>query len=96
MSGTFLCPNSCGFAKVVAVEISREAAGLVKKAENESATKYCARIKQKQYNMFNSEFSEVGNNKFLIDFANFQKKLPNIKNKFSSWNSRKKEDREIK
>ena len=93
MSGTFLCPNSCGFAKVVAVQVSKEAAGLIKKAENESATKNCARIKHEQYTLFNSEFSEAGTNKFYIDFASYHKKLPNIREKFSGCNSRKKEEK---
>ena len=94
MSGTFLCPNSCGFAKVVAIEVAREVGSLTKKESKESETKYHARLKQEQYNQYTKDFSEVAKEKFRIDFASFNKKLPNLREKFTKWSFRKKDEKE--
>ncbi|KAK3709657.1 hypothetical protein QZH41_010994 [Actinostola sp. cb2023] len=46
MVGTFLCPNTCGFAKVVAVEVVRETSRSMLREKGESNTRYQARLKQ--------------------------------------------------
>lgn len=93
MAGTFLCPNSCGFAKVVAIQVAREADSSVKKESKESDTKYRARLKQEQYKQYTNEFAEITQGNFNMDFTRFHKKLPNLREKFSKWNFRKKDEK---
>ena len=88
MSGTFLCPNVCGFAKVVALEIGKEVQNSIKKKECESVKDYRNHVKEEQYKRFNNSFSETGG-KFDIDITKFHKNLLNLKSKVRKWSPRK-------
>jgi len=88
MSGTFLCPNSCGFAKVVALEIARGTA--LTREQDESTTKYQARLKLEQFHKFKNAFSSES---FLIDFLKFHKKLAALREKVNKWNTRKLDEK---
>lgn len=92
MSGTFLCPNTCGFARVVALELSRKTAGSLRKQQGESSTKFQARVKQEIFKEFNIAFSECGE-QFLIDSLKFHKKLPGLRATFTKWNFRKAKEK---
>ena len=88
MSGTFLCPNVCGFAKVVALEIGKEVQNSIKKKECESVKDYRNHVKEEQYKRFNNSFSETCG-KFDIDITKFHKNLLHLKSKVRKWNLRK-------
>ena len=92
MTGTFLCPQSCGFAKVGALEIVRSSSVL--RETGESNTKYQARLKVHQYNQFKSYFPEGTGpeNRFTISFK-FHKKLPGLREKINKWNPRKADEK---
>ena len=91
MSGTFLCPNSCGFAKVGALEIARGT--VLPRDKDESATKFQARLKREQYDRFISTFSCNNEERFAIDFLKFQKKISALREKVSKWNVKKLEEK---
>jgi len=92
MSGTFLCPNSCGFARVAALEISRKTTNLIRKETGESNTKYQARLKQEVFKKFQSTFEHC-NDKFNIDFMQFNKRIQGLKDTFNKWNFRKADEK---
>ena len=46
MESTFLSPNTCGFARIVAVEIAREVPTKLKRDQGESNYLFEARIKK--------------------------------------------------
>ena len=91
MSGTFLCPNSCGFAKIVALEIHRST--VLTRQQDESKTKHQARLKLEQYNKFKSTFSSDDRDSFSIDFVKFHKKLTVLREKVNKWNVRKLDEK---
>ncbi|XP_031553138.1 uncharacterized protein LOC116290271, partial [Actinia tenebrosa] len=91
MSGTFLCPNSCGFAKVAALEIARTT--VLIREQGESSTKYKAHLKTEQYNKFKSIFSSDDWERFSIDFIKFHKKLQALREKVNKWNVKKLEEK---
>jgi hypothetical protein len=96
MSGTFLCPSSCGFAKVGALEIVRSCS--LPKDKGESNTKYQARLKLEQYKQYISHFSEntdpvsTAEDRFSISFLQFVKKLPGLREKLKKWSGRRAEE----
>lgn len=92
MAGTFLCPNTCGFGKILALELSREAGNSLLREKGESNTKFRARILQEQYRQFKSVFSIVEDN-FNLDFHKFTKKLPSLRDAINKWNYRKVEEK---
>lgn len=93
MAGTFLCPNTCGFAKVVALEVSRKVAESLRREEGESKTKHHIRLQHEQYDQFKSFFSIVKES-FNIDFTKFIKKLPPLRDAIKKWNFRKANEKE--
>ena len=84
MSGTFLCPNTCGFRKIVALELSKEIGKSLPRAHGKGNSKYKARVLQEQYRQFKSFFEPVSGN-FDIDYKQFTKKLPSLKDAVSKW-----------
>ena len=88
MAGTFLCPNTCGFAKVLAVEVARQISSSIVRDPGESSTKFQARLKQEVFKAYNTAFSDC-REQFSIDFVKFHKKLPGLKEAFHKWNFRK-------
>jgi len=92
MAGTFLCPNTCGFAKIAALEISRERSSLIRREKGESNTKYQARLKQEMYKEFNDTFTDTMD-RFSVQFLQFHKKLPGLKDTINKWNFRKSDEK---
>lgn len=93
MSGTFLCPNTCGFAKVLALQVSRDVGRSYLKEKNESPTRYKSRVKDIEYERFQSFFTETQEGKLPVSLVNFSKNLPALKNAFNKWNTRKLEEK---
>lgn len=99
MSGTFICPGTCGFAKVIAFELSNGACSSITRGEKESKTKYQARLKQEQFAEFNRIYtvgidsSSSGDIKSIC-FQQFHKKLPGLREKIIKWNGRKLHEKE--
>lgn len=89
MSGTFLCPNTCGFAKVVALEVSREVSKRSSKEPSESPTRFKSRVKSEEYGLFQSYFTDTSEGKLQVNPAHFAKHLPSLKGAFNRWNTRK-------
>lgn len=87
MAGTFLCPSSCGFAKVVAVEITRKVETEFKNGEKDNKPTFRASLHQEQYNQYKEIFKDVWQS-FEIDYTKFIKKLPTLRAKFNKWNYR--------
>lgn len=90
MQGTFLTPGTCGFGRIVALEVSRKVA--LPKDKRESKTKHNARIQQECYKLFKETFGDFNEN-FDIGFSKFTKKLPTLKNTINKWNNRKLEEK---
>ncbi|KXJ04729.1 hypothetical protein AC249_AIPGENE8671, partial [Exaiptasia diaphana] len=94
MSGTFLCPNTCGFAKVLAVEAARHVERNHLKENNESPTRYRSRqVKELEYKQFQSYFTSTKENKMLIGIASFSKNLPSLRKALNQWNTKKLEEK---
>ena len=91
MSGSLLCPNSCGFAKALALEAARDVGHLVKE-KRESVTKHRARIQQEQFKKYNGYFQDVHSG-FVIEFAKFQRQLPKLRDAVNKWNFRKADEK---
>ena len=90
---TFLGPNSCGFARVAALELGRKVSGELLKEEKEGEAKFCARKLQEHYKRYTELFKEQ-EGAFAIDFAKFRRKLPQLRQFFRSWNPRLKLEKE--
>jgi hypothetical protein len=86
-------PHTCGFAKTAAWQITRAVTTKVKCSENETPKSHHTRVVQEIYNRFTSMFSSTGS-RFAVDFKSFNRKLPELRKKFSTWNSRKAQERE--
>lgn len=87
-------PNTCGFAKVIAWQLSHVARKETTRLEDERQAKYRARVMVEQHRRFVETFSECQGN-FAIDFHCFQTKFPGLQQKFTRWNSRKMNERSI-
>lgn len=93
MVATLICPTSCGFARVAALEIVRETTKTFKRENGEGTAKFKARLMQECYRQFNEVFKDRAED-FAIEFLKFQKKIPALRAMFSNWNPRKKEEKE--
>lgn len=93
MATSLLSPNTCGFAKVVALELSREVGKAILKDQNESHTKYLSRVKQEQFKRFQGTFTDCKEGNFTVEFKKFQQNLPALRDTFNKWNCRKAEEK---
>ena len=90
MFGTFLSPDTCGFAKIAALEIEKEVKNAVKgNAASSSDNK--TKLKQVQYKQFNAYFnnSEGGKNKFEINFLKYNINVLRLKTAVGKWSYQK-------
>ena len=93
VAATFLCPRSCGFARVAALVLGRKVSAELVKEEKEGQAKFCARKLQEHYKRYTELFKDEEDS-FRIDFAKFRKKLPQLRDFFKSWNPREKVEKE--
>ncbi|EDO28104.1 predicted protein [Nematostella vectensis] len=94
MAGVFLCPQTCGFGKVIALQVAREVEKALPRESGESTTKYNARVKGEQYRKYRSYFPpQVTGDAFDIEFLKFHRKLPGLRNAMNKWNTRKAEEK---
>lgn len=87
MAVTFSCPNTCGFGRIVALEVSREA--VRQKERGESSVLYRSHCLQEQYKLFKNQFASVEETFQIINYQQFIKKLPSLKDVINKWNFRK-------
>ena len=87
-----MCPLSCGFGKVLALETSRQVADFMRKNDGENPREYRSRLLHEQYNKFNESFRVVHDN-FKVNFKTFIKKLPILRETVKKWNFRKSEEK---
>ena len=94
MSGTFLHPLTCGFARGIAwqIAVQVDANENIKCEDNESRKDFQARLMRERYDRFSDIFQDCKEN-FPADFKRFQAIFPPLRNKFSRWNHRKVTER---
>ena len=96
MTGTFLCPTTCGFARSIAYQLSVDIRGKFKKNDGKNDgkanAKYASRLMQEQYLQFNSAFEVVKEN-FTLPYIMFAKKLPLLRDAIKKWSPRNYDDR---
>ena len=90
---TFLCPRSCGFARVAALVLGKQVSAQLVKEEKEGQAKFCARKLQEHYKQYTELFKDQ-EGAFHIDLNKFRKKLPQLRDFFKSWNPRQKVEKE--
>ena len=90
MFGTFLSPDTCGFAKIAALEIEKEVKNAVKR-NGASSSDNTTKLKQEQYKQFNAYFnnSEGGKNRLEISFLKYNIKGPRLKTAVGKWSYQK-------
>jgi hypothetical protein len=74
MFGTFACPDTCGFAKVAALEIETQVKNSAKDNNESRKGKVNEnKLKHEQYQLFITSFNnkEDGRNKFNITFNKY-------------------------
>ncbi len=90
MSGTFIHPLMCGFARGIAWQIAAQvdADENQKCEDNETRNVYQARLMREMYDHFSNTFKSCKEN-FPLDLKRFAKHFPNLRVKFSWWYHRK-------
>ena len=85
-------PHTCGFAKAAVWQVTRAVVAENNRDENETPKQHQARNVQEIHKRFTHMFA---GRKFAIDFKTFHRKLPDLRKKFSTWNSRKIQERQL-
>ena len=83
-------PHTCGFAKAAIWHFTKDVTEKIKRNDSETPYQHRVRSVQVIHECFGQVFT---NNKFAVDFKTFQKKLPDLRKKFSTWNPRKNKER---
>ena len=84
-------PHTCGFARAAALEFTRAVTANITRDENATPKQDQQHVVHETYTRFSNMF--VGTT-FSIDLQTFKRKLPPLRKKFSSWNSRKTKERQ--
>ena len=84
---SFLDPRVCGYAKVAALHVDKTSWQKVSKGPRGGDVLHKSRVKSQQYSDFNEIFSDRQLD-FSIDFQQFAKRLPSIKELFARWKGR--------
>jgi hypothetical protein len=84
-------PHTCGFAKAAIWRFTKDVTEKIKRNDNETPYQHRVRSVQVIHERFGLMFT---NKKFSVDFKTLQRKLPDLRKKFSTWNPRKKKERE--
>jgi hypothetical protein len=84
-------PHTCGFAKAAIWRFTKDVTEKIKHNDNETLYQHRVRSVQVIHERFGLMFT---NKKFSVDFKTLQRKLPDLRKKFSTWNPRKKKERE--
>ena len=87
-------PHTCGFAKVIAWQLTKVTQKETQRMKDEGQAKYRSRVMAEHHKRFLGIFSECKDN-FAIDLQCFEKKFPDLQQKFVRWNSRKINERSI-
>ena len=73
MIANLICPTSCGFARVAALEIVRETSKTLRRENGEGTAKFRARSMQECYKRFKTVF-EDRSEQFAVEFLKFRRK----------------------
>ncbi|CAB3995643.1 Hypothetical predicted protein [Paramuricea clavata] len=84
-------PHTCGFAKAAIWHFTKDVTEKIKRNDNETPYQHRVRSVQIIHERFGLTFT---NKKFSVDFKTLQRKLPDLRKKFTTWNLRKKKERE--
>ena len=90
---SLLDPRMCGFAKVAAFHVFKTSAAKVSRQPNEGTAKYKAKVCRKQYDDFLEIFDDR-RSEFTVDYRQFMRKLPALKEKFLKWSGRRQKQKE--
>lgn len=93
MVATIISPTSCSFARTAALEIVKETTQTFRRENREGTAKFRAHSMQECYKQFNEVFKDRSE-EFAIDFSKFQKKIPALRDMFSRWNPKRKDEKE--
>lgn len=93
MFRTFLCPDTCGFAKVAALEIENQVRNDARNNDKilHGGTNYDKKhiSRQEQYKLFNANFNNNGQDKFQINFSKYYTNVKKLRSTVKKWNFRK-------
>ena len=89
---SFLCPDTCGFGRILALEASRKVSAELSRENGENPTRFKSRVQQESFALFKTNFSDVGEN-FNLDLLKFSKKLPTLRQYINKWNHRKLDEK---
>lgn len=92
MSGAFLSPTTCGFAKIAALHASKSARSTKKERENLGGSPRSLELKAR-YDVFCDIFQDRQEG-FSIDMQTFNKRFPALQNAINKWDSKKKAEKE--
>ena len=79
-------PQTCGFAKVAAWEVTRAVVSEIKRDENETPKGHRERTIEDMFGWFTQQFAGYN---FPINLKMYRKNLPDLRKKLSTWNPRK-------
>ena len=88
MGGSFLDPNTCGFARVAAFEASKAVRTTLQRKKDEGKYHFTSRRLQEQYKHFKACFHNTGE-RFEIDYRQYIKKLPSLRDVINRWDHAK-------
>ena len=89
MFGTFACPDTCGFAKVAALEIETQIQKTAKKnSVSIKGKENTYKLKKEQYQLFNTYFNnkEDQRNNFNINYSKYTTNLIKLRSIVRKWN----------
>lgn len=93
MSGGFVSPATCGFAKVAALTAAKKARAFLKENRDPAISPKSQEI-QARYRFYIEVFKDCNPEAFGTDFKTFCKRFPSLDNAIKKWNSRRKADKE--
>jgi hypothetical protein len=88
---SFIHPHTCGFAKAAIWRFTKDAVVNIKRVDTETPYQHRVRTVQAIHELFCQMF---GSTKFAVDYKTFERKLPDLRKKFSGWNPRKYKERD--
>ena len=93
MSGGFVSPATCGFAKVAALTAAKKARTFLKENRDHAKSSKSQEV-EARYRFFNEVFEDCNPEAFTIDFKTFCTRFLSLEAAVTKWNPRKKADKE--
>ena len=89
MVTSLLHPHTCGLAKAAIWRFSKDITEKIKHKDNETLYQHRVHSVQVSHQRYGRILPAK---KFTVNFKTFQRKLPDLRKKFSTWNPRKKNE----